>query len=246
MFTYLEGDGILFSMDGFGQHFASSKRFDDEVDEGALMAEAATYYANILLPFGGQYQKTLEKLQGKDIKMLATAHGLIWRKNIPEILSKYDDWSKHRTMRKACIIYDTMWNSTQIMAEAIAEGLSREDVPVNVYRISGTERSVLMREVMESAAVLIGGPTLNNGIYPTVADFTTYMKGLRPKGRLGAVFGSYGWGAGSSKAIHETLLASGLELPFPDLDLRFAPDVEGRARCVALGREMAKRINATP
>ncbi|MEI6795640.1 MAG: flavodoxin domain-containing protein [Methanomassiliicoccales archaeon] len=149
-------------------------------------------------------------------------------------------------MKRACIIYDTMWNSTQIMAEAIAEGLAMEDVPVSVFRISATERSVMMREVMESAAVLVGGPTLNNGMFPTVADFTAYMRGLRPKGRLAAVFGSYGWGAGSSKAIHETLLASGLELPFPDLDLRFVPDVEGRARCVALGREMGKRINAMP
>lgn len=246
MFTYLEEDGILFSMDGFGQHFASSKRFDDEVDEGELMAEAATYYANILLPFGGQYQKALEKLQGKDVRLIATAHGLIWRKNIPKILAKYDDWSKHRTMKKACIVFDTMWNSTQIMAEAIAEGMAMEGVPVSIHRITDSDRSVMMRDVMESAAVLVGSPTLNNGMFPTVADFTAYMRGLRPKGRVGAVFGSYGWGGGSSKTIREAMLASGLELPFPDLDIKFVPDEEGRARCVALGREVAKRINALP
>jgi flavorubredoxin len=246
MFSYLEEDGILFSMDGFGQHFASSRRFDDEVDEAELMDEAATYYANILLPFGGQVQKALEKLRGRRVNMLATAHGLIWRKNVPKILEAYEAWSTHRTQRKAVIAYDTMWGSTQAMAEHIADGIAAEGAGVKVMRITGTERSAIMKEVMESSAVLIGGPTLNNGAFPTVADLAVYLRGLRPKGRIGAVFGSYGWAGGSSRFIRECLQAGGVELPFPDLDSRFAPDAEVKAKCRALGREVAQRINAMP
>ena len=242
MFTYLKELGILFCMDGFGQHFASSKRFDDEVDQGALYEEAAKYYANILMPFGQPYASALEKVKGLDIKMLATAHGVIWRTDIPGIIKLYDKWSKHLTDQKAVVVFDTMWGSTEKMAMAIAEGITAGGVTVRLCKASATPRSAIMREILDAKAVVLGTPTLNLGMFPSMADVVVYMKGLKPKGRFAACFGAYGWSAGGVKAMRELVTGSGLELPFEDLEVRFNPAEADLKRCHELGLSIAKKI----
>jgi len=244
MFTYAVEDQILFSMDAFGQHYCSSQRYDDQVDLGTLMEEAATYYANIVLPFGAQVKKAYAKVKELPIKLLATSHGLMWRTHIKDIVEAYVGWADHRTEERVLVIFDTMWGSTERMAEAITEGVRSQGVPVTLMRLTDTDRSMVMREVLRSRIVAVGSCTMNNGMFPTVADITTYMRGLRPKNRRAAVFGSYGWGGGASKAIRENLEAAGFELPFPDLDIRYAPMKEGVERCIAYGVELAKSIKS--
>jgi flavorubredoxin len=244
MFTYAVEDQILFSMDAFGQHYCSSQRYDDQVDLGTLMEEAATYYANIVLPFGAQVKKAYAKVKDLPIKLLATYHGLMWRTHIKDIVEAYVGWADHRTEERVLVIFDTMWGSTERMAEAITEGVRSQGVPVTLMRLTDTDRSMVMREVLRSRIVAVGSCTMNNGMFPTVADITTYMRGLRPKNRRAAVFGSYGWGGGASKAIRENLEAAGFELPFPDLDIRYAPMKEGVERCIAYGVELAKSIKS--
>ncbi|MDW5562776.1 MAG: FprA family A-type flavoprotein [Methanomassiliicoccus sp.] len=242
MFTYVEEDKVLFSMDAFGQHFATSKRFNDEVDQGALFQEAAKYYANIILPFNAQVRQTIKKAQDIDIKILATAHGVIWRTGLDKILSLYTEWSSAHTGEKAVVVYDTMWNSTRIMADEIAEGIASEGVSVEVLKLTSTDRSEVMMKVLEARAVVVGTPTLNNTMYPSVADMVYYMKGLRPTGRLGAVFGSYGWAGGATKQVHDLMKGGGLEMPFEDLQVRYIPHDEERRKCREYGRQIAMKI----
>ncbi len=242
MFTYVEEDKVLFSMDAFGQHYATSKRFNDEVDQAALFQEAAKYYANIVLPFGHQVQQTIRKAQEIDIKILATAHGVIWRTDLDKILSLYSRWSSAVTEEKAVVVYDTMWNSTRIMAEEIAEGIASEGVRVDVLKLTDTDRSVVMKEVLDSRAVVMGTPTLNNTIFPSVADAAYYMKGLKPTGRIGAAFGSYGWAGGAVKQLHEIMKSGGLEMPFEGLELRYIPHEEERGKCREYGRQIGRKV----
>jgi flavorubredoxin len=242
MFTYLVEDKILFSMDGFGQHLASSRRFDDEVDQDVLMYEAAKYYANILMPFGSQVLKTFEKVKGLDIKMLATSHGIIWRKDLSKIISAYLSWAKGESKEKVVIVYDTMWGSTQIMAEAIVDGIASEGVEVRPYRLADSDRSEIMRDVLDARAVVVGSPTLNNGMFPSIADFVTYMRGLRPKGKIGGAFGSFGWGGGAVKAMRENLERAGLEMIFEDLEMRYVPKEQEKLKCFEYGRSIGRRV----
>jgi anaerobic nitric oxide reductase flavorubredoxin len=242
MMTYVKEQGILFSMDGFGQHYAASHRFDDEVDETTLFEEAAKYYANILLPFGGQYHSALDKLGGLDLRMLATAHGIIWRKNISKILGMYSKWADHVTSRKAVIIYDTMWGSTETMALSIAEGIASTGAEVQLCKASVTERSAILREVLDSKVVLLGTPTLNMGMFPAMADICAYLKGLRPKNRYAACFGAYGWSAGGVKAMKELMTNSGLEFKWEDLEIKFNPMEEGKKRCYEYGVAIGQKI----
>jgi anaerobic nitric oxide reductase flavorubredoxin len=244
MFTYLVEEGILFCMDAFGQHLCSSRRFDDEVDEGILLDEAAKYYANIILPFGNQVLRTYDKIKGLDLRMLATAHGIIWRSKIDKIVPKYLRWANYETREKVIIVYDTMWNSTKIMAEEMAEAIASRGVEVKLHRITCTDRATIMEDVLEAGAVVVGTPTLNTYVFPTVADIVSYMRGLRPKNRIGAVFGSYGWGGGACKVVHENLEAAGMTMPFADLEVRYVPNAQNRQRCRELGVEIAERVKA--
>ena len=242
MFTYVEEDKVLFSMDAFGQHYATSKRFDDEVDQDALFQEAAKYYANIILPFSAQVRQTLKKAKDLDIRVLATSHGVIWRTGLDRILGLYSEWSSGRTAEKAVVVYDSMWNSTRIMAEEIAEGIASQGVMVQVLKLTDTDRSAVMKEVLDSRAVVVGTPTLNNNMFPSVADMVYYMKGLRPAGRIGAVFGSYGWAGGATKAVHELMKSGGLEMPFEDLQVRYIPHEVERGKCREYGQQIGRRI----
>jgi flavorubredoxin len=242
MVTYSPNDKILFSNDAFGQHLASSKRFDDEVGWEIIRPEAETYFANIVLHLGAPVLKALEAAKGLEIEMIAPCHGVIWRKDIAKIVSSYVSWAQHESKEKVLIIYDTMWESTAQMAKAMLEGIREEGVEVKLMNITKTGRTAIMKEVLDAKALLIGSPTLNNGMYPTVADFLCYMKGLRPQGKIGLAFGSFGWGGGATKAIEEELKATGVEIIEPALHYQFLPDKEELNQCKELGRKVALRV----
>ncbi len=245
MVTYSPSDKILFSNDAFGQHLATSQRFDDEVGWEVIYPEAATYFANIVLHLSGPVLKALDAAKGLEMDMIAPCHGVIWRKEIQKIVNCYYSWARQEAQPKALIIYDTMWGSTEKMAKAILEGVREEGIVVRLLNLSTTGRSAVMKEVLDAKALIIGSPTLNNGMYPTLADFLCYMKGLRPQGKIGTVFGSFGWGGGATKAITEELQATGIELVEPALQFQFLPAQEELEQCKELGKKMASRVKSS-
>ena len=245
MFTYLNEDKILFSSDAFGQHYAGPEKFDDEIGD-RIMPHAKKYYANILLLYAAKTLKLLEKINamGLEFNMICPDHGVLWRKDIGKIVDAYLRWSKQETQNKALVVYDTMWHSTQLMAEAIVAGLSQEGVYAVPMDLRRTDRSDVMTEVLDARAVLVGSPTLNNQVFPTVSDFLTYMKGLKPKNRIGAAFGSYGWSGEAVRQITGELEAMKFDLVEPGLRIQYVPDKEGLAACEEFGRTVAAAMQA--
>lgn len=244
MVTYLVEDRLLFSQDGFGMHLATGERFADEVDPVLLRNQAVKYYANILLPYSPLILKLLERINGLGIaiEVIAPDHGPIWRKDVGKILSWYQVWAEQRPKQKAVIVYDTMWQSTDLMARAIADGLAREGVEVRVMRLRATDRSDVMTEVLDAGAIVVGSPTLNNGPFPTVADMLVYLKGLKPKDKFGAAFGSYGWSGEGAVVIFGELQRMGMEMIGEPLRVRYVPDADGLKKCRQLGTETARRL----
>ena len=242
MVTYISEERLLLSNDAFGQHLATSKRFDDEVDHAVLMQEAAKYYANIVMPLWRSVSRAFKLLRGLEIEMIAPSHGVIWRSRPEEILEAYQRWVEGVASEKVVVVYDTMWGSTERVAKALVEGIANEGVEVQLHRLNETHNSDVIAEVLDARAVLVGSPTLNNGLFPTVASFLSYMKGLRPKEKIGAFFGSYGWGGGAKRAADAELKAAGFDLVDSDLDFVFKPTDEELKRSEEFGREIAKRV----
>lgn len=246
MFTYLKEDEILFTSDAFGEHLATSERFDDEVNQDVLMHEAAKYYANILTLYSPLVTKLLAKVEEMQlpIKMLAPDHGVVWRSNPGKIIEAYSRWSAHKGNGKALIIYDTMWESTRKMAKAVAEGLHDGGIEYKLLDLQVNHRSDVMTDVLESSAIILGSSTLNNGMLPRMADFLMYMRGLRPTNKIGASFGSYGWSGEAVKMMNETLKDMNITLCHQGVRVQYVPEHARLAECVELGRTVAKALHA--
>ena len=246
MFAYLEGDGVLFTNDAFGMHLATSERFADEVEETLWRREAAKYYANILLHFSPLVKRLLSQLPSLnlDLKIIAPDHGPIWRENVTQIVDLYAHWAEQLPTRKALVLYDSMWRSTALMGTAVGEGLAAGGAEVRLLPLAGTHRSDVLTELLDAGGLVIGSPTMNNQIYPTVADVMTYIKGLKPKNLVGASFGSYGWSGEAVKQLDQMLTDMKVELAAPGFRVNYVPDAESLASCRAMGRKVAERLLA--
>jgi len=223
MITYVPEEKLLFSNDGLGQHLASSERFDDEFPLDIIMEEAKKYYANIVLPYSRQVKKELEIISGLDLNMIAPSHGIIWRSNINKILDGYKKWSTNNTKEKAIIIYDTMWGSTEIMANAIKEVFDDNGIHTSMRNLENHHMSDIMTELIDAKYICVGSPTLNSTMMPSVAGFLTYMSGLAPIGRKALSFGSYGWGGKTVDDINKYFEKSGFDIILSK-KIKYIPD----------------------
>jgi flavorubredoxin len=218
MVSYLADEKLLFSQDAFGMHLASSERFDDEIAEWRLEREAAKYYANILLPFSHLVLKVLDRIGqlGLEFDMIAPDHGPIWRGNPGRIIELYRKWAGRELSTKVVVAYDTMWGSTEKMA--------------------------LATELLDAGGLIVGSPTMNNNIFPTMADLLVYLKGLKPTGLVGAAFGSYGWSGESIEQLEQGLGEMKVELVTESVKVKYVPDAKALGACRALGEAVAKRL----
>jgi anaerobic nitric oxide reductase flavorubredoxin len=241
MFTYLNEDRILLPNDGFGQHYASFYRFDDE--DGcleAIMEEAAKYFANILMPLAPLILPLMKKVEKMDIAidMIAPSHGTIWRSHVDKIISSYVEWSTGVARERVLIIYDTMWGSTEIMARAISEGLSNAHVENKLIHLRKNHYSDVVKEILTAKVLVVGSPTINEGIFPSVAQLLHYVKGLHPLKKKGVAFGSYGWGGEAIEAINAEMRASGIETLEPGLGIVYVPGQDDLEECIRLGERI--------
>lgn len=242
MVTYIPEENLLFSNDAFGQHIASSERFDDEIGWEIVKEEAAKYYGNIVMPYGDQVKKAMESLSRFSIDMICPSHGLIWRSFIPQILEEYGKWSNSDSENKALIVYDSMWGSTEKIAFALKEGISDSGLRVNMKNLKTNDISDIVTELLSSKAVLLGSPTLNNGMLPSMGAFLTYIKGLKPKKRIGLAFGSFGWGGQAVGEIEKLMQELGWDLPNKSININYIPDEEELSNVKKAGKSLAEYI----
>ncbi len=249
MVSYLHGARLMFSQDAFGMHLASNERFADEIDPGVRGYELAKYYANILMHLATFINKTLEKLGPlrEQIDIVAPDHGPIYRRgeDIDHVLQCYARWASGEKSNRAIVVYDTMWQSTAKMARIIADGISEEGTSVKVMPLSGSHRSDVATEILDAGAIVVGSPTLNNGMFPTIPDVLTYLKGLKPTNLVGAAFGSYGWSGEAPKEIHQWLDSMGVDMIDEPLRAKYVPTDEELNQCRLLGQAVARKLQAS-
>jgi flavorubredoxin len=242
MVTYVPEERLLLPNDAFGQHIASHERFVDEVGWDIVREEASKYYANIVMPYGEQVKKALAALAGLDIDTIGPSHGLVWRSHIPDIVAEYTKWADNQTEPRAMVVYDTMWHSTERMAYKLLEGLAESGVAASIWNLRTNHISDVMTELIRSRAVLIGSPTLNGEVLPSMAAFLTYIKGLRPRKRIGMAFGSYGWSPRSREDIESVMRGLGWDMPEPGISINYVPDPEELEAVREAGRRLGRAI----
>lgn len=242
MMSYVPEEKILFSNDAFGQHLATSVRFDDQWDLPEIMREAKTYYANIVTPYGRQVLKTLESAKDLPIEMIAPSHGLIWRKNLKTILSAYSDWATGRYHAKILVLYDTMWESTKKMAEEITRGAQSvsADLDVQPIHVRKTSLTRIATEMLDTPVIAVGSATLNTLMMPMMGAVLTYIKGLKFRSKSAVSFGSAGWGPGGPESIAKWLEEMNCTMAAPMIKSKFRPTPEVLDQCFQTGIHLGK------
>lgn len=244
MFTYLAGKNLLMPNDAFGQHYATARRFNDEVDRHELYDEALRYYANILTPFSEMVTKKIDEVLalGLPVDMIAPSHGVIWRDEPLQIVEKYREWAAQRGEERAVILYDTMWQGTRHMTEAVGAGLAAEGVPYKIFYAPVAERNRVLTEIFRARAVIVGSPTVNRGYISTLGTYMEDLRGLGFKNKVGAAFGSYGWSGEAVATIEEHLKKCKIDVAAPGVRAKWQPTADDLAACVELGRAVGRAV----
>lgn len=247
MFTYIPEDKLLLPNDAFGQHLASAERFADEVDQAVLWDEARKYFGNSLVPFGKLILRKVEEVQQMElaIDVIAPSHGLIWRENPLQIVEQYVRWSKGEVQLRALVTYETMWGSTAEIAEAIVEGIHDAGAEVRLYPVPQTDHTTVVGELLEAKGIVVGSATHNRRPLLNISALVEDLIGLRPVNKIGAAFGSHGWGGGAVPVLEKGLAEAGIEIAREGLALAWRPTDEERARAVAFGRAFGERVLET-
>ena len=246
MFTYMTGDNILFSNDAFGQHYASEYMYNDLVDQAELFAEAVKYYANILNPFSLLVKNKINEVLAMNVpvNMICPSHGVIWRDDPLQIVRQYQTWCDGYQEDQITLIYDTMWEGTRRMAEAIADGVKKADNNTNIklFNTAKTDKNDLLTEIFKSKAILVGSPTVNRSYLSSLSQLLDMAKGLAFKRKKAASFGTYGWSGESTKLLSERLSDAGFEVVQEGIRELWNPDHEALARCQEFGREFVANL----
>ena len=242
MFSYLSGEEILFSNDGFGQHYASESLYDDCVDLNEVYYEAEKYYANILQLYSPIALKKVNDIlaMGLPLRMICPSHGIIWKEHKDEIIKRYLSWASNYQEDQVTIVYDTMWNATRLMAESIAEGIkeSHPDWTIKLMNAAKEDKNDIITEIFHSKIVLVGSPTVNNGYTHAIAGLLELIRGMKFKNKQAAAFGSYGWGGEAVKLLTSHLEASGFTLLNEGIRCQWRPDNAALAQCHQYGKEL--------
>ena len=244
MFTYLTGKNILMSNDAFGQHYATAFHFNDQVNQEELYEEAVKYYANILTPFSSLVSKKITEVLSLNlaVDMIAPSHGVIWRKDPLQIVKKYQEWSSQKPEKSAVIVYDTMWEGTRRMAETIGLGIAAEGVQYKLFHTGVSDRNDVVTEIFKAKAVVVGSPTFNQGVLPTIRPILEDLRGLKLENKIGAAFGSYGWSGESVAILEEHLNRCKIPVVAEGVKAKWQPREADLVKCRELGQKVARAI----
>eukprot|EP01156_Anaeramoeba_ignava_P020946 Anaeramoba_ignava/c17705_g1_i1.p1 GENE.c17705_g1_i1~~c17705_g1_i1.p1 ORF type:complete len:511 (-),score=87.04 c17705_g1_i1:116-1648(-) len=194
--TYMPEEKILFSMDAFGQHYATTKRFDDEVDFSIVLDEMKIYYANILMRLSVPIKKALKNLGTLDISTICPSHGVVFRQkeNISKIIEKYTDWANFKKKPHVILFYDTMYKSTQRMINEVAAGIKEvSGVTFDIMNVRTNHITDIATGALDCAALVVGSPVFQEHSMPEVICALSYLEALRPLDKLALIVSSYGW-----------------------------------------------------
>jgi flavorubredoxin len=239
IFTYLIEEGVLFSCDFFSTHIAPSRLFAEEAGD-FVISEAKRYYADIMMPFPVFVKRALDKIKDLDIKVIAPSHGVMYG-NPKRILDAYEMWARGPLKQKVVILYVSMWGSTEALEKAIEEAISAEGVETVPYNLVVSDLSHISRDLVDASAIIIGSPTYLNRAHPLALTATEFIRSQKPRAKLVAIFGSYGWGGGAVSQIEDLLKQFGFQI-IETLEFRGLPKEVDFERARNLGKLVAQKV----
>ena len=246
MFTYVEEDKTLFTCDAFGCHFANVDA--NSVESEDYLKSAKHYYDCIVKPFAKHVLNAINKVVELelDFDTILTSHGPMLTKDPMAQVKRYLDWSTEvvntTNQKQVAIFYLSAYTNTLVMAKNIEKGLLEEGCKVTLYDLENMNLKEMHDAVVMSKVILLGSPTINKTMVKPMWDLFSVIDPMANIGKIGGVFGSYGW-SGEGITMAETLIkAMSFKMPVPTLKKKFFPSEETLQDCVDFGKEFAKLV----
>jgi flavorubredoxin len=245
MVTYESTNKILFSGDAFGSFGTlDGGIFDYQVDLDWLEEEMSRYYSNIVGKYGGPTQSALKKVAALEVDMICATHGPIWKEHIPEIIAKYDKWSKYETDKGVVIVFASMYGNTEKMADYIARELVNQGIEkVRIFDASKTHPSYIINEIFKYRGVILGSATYNGGLFPAMNTLVSELDHMGIKNHIMSIFGSHAWAGAGVKNLLKFSESIKWELVGEPCDSKCSPHEEEYCKCKNIASDMAKRLN---
>ena len=246
--TYLPEEKILFSGDVFGCHFCDQRLFNDQTGDFRFSFEY--YYAHIMRPFKEYVLRALELIEPLPLALIAPTHGPILRDKPARYIQRYRQLSSpalHNELsanqKTLLIFYISSYGNTRRMAEAIYDGaIQIEDVRVSLYDLEGGEVAPFVDLIEDADGLILGTPTINGDAVKPIWDLLSSLAVVNLKGKLGGVFGSYGWTGEGVRLVEDRLRGLKLRVPIPGLRVKLIPTDDEIIECQAFGQELAREL----
>jgi anaerobic nitric oxide reductase flavorubredoxin len=248
MVTYVKEDKILFSCDAFGSYGAlRGAIFDDEcTDLNFYEKESLRYFVNIIAKFTQPVLKAIEKLKTVPLDIIAPSHGLVWRKNPELIVNLYKKWAQYARKpgeQGITLIYGSMYGNTEMMMNAVIQGISREGVPVYIFDAARTHVSYILPSLWTQAGVIVGAPTYEGSLFPPVVHILEMAVLKQIKNKKAAMFGSYGWSKGALAKMKKIIEPAVWDMPMT-FEFSGGPTREDLEKGEEFGAEFARLIKS--
>lgn len=228
MFTYAEGQKLLFTCDFLGCHYSPEQ--DIVAGEKENYEDEMVYYFNVIMaPFKKFVLMGLDKIKALDFDLVCTSHGPVHSK---ENIHKYLDlYRKMATLpelneKKVLVFYISAYGNTEAMAKHIGNRLTEKGIRSEVHEITTMGVKEVLCAIEGSAGFIIGSPTINQDAVKPVWDVLSEVSAITNRGKAAAAFGSYGWSGEGVPMMTERLKSLKLNVLEEGLKFKFVPSQE--------------------
>ena len=246
IYTYLEEEGLLFTCDSFGAHYADEQMMDDLVGD---YSDAYDYYFNVILkPYSKFMLKAIEKVKPLPIDMICPGHGPILRAGWKDRISRAEKLAgkyleETEKQNRVLVAYISAYGYTRQMAGQVAAGLQQSgQLHVELVDIEHLSLGEMEEQLARADGLIIGSPTINQNTLLPVYRLFSVINPIRDKGKPAAVFGSFGWSGEAVKLIEDHLKNLKIKVVTEGLMARFHPGKEDNEKLVKLGEAFGKAM----
>jgi flavorubredoxin len=209
MFLYLEDDGILFTSDAFGAFGALEKPvFDDEVDFASYLKQKKEYFSTVVVAHRVMVLRDIDKIKTLElnVRMIAPAHGIVYRSKIREFTETMASWCKLEKKRKITVVYGSMYGLTERLARFTVEVLKEKVEEVALHDATADVVNPILSDILDSAGILFVTPTYEANIFPPIANLLELLRIKRlGEGKLAAAIVTKLWGGRAPDLIASKL-----------------------------------------
>ncbi|QSJ17276.1 diflavin flavoprotein [Nostoc sp. UHCC 0702] len=242
IFSFDHKTQILYTCDAFGMHYCSDSTFDEDLK--TIEADFKYYYECLMGPNARSVLSALKRMaELPTVNMIATGHGPLLSHHVQELTKRYRNWSQNQAKPETAIgiFYVSEYGYGDRLAQAIANGISKTGVGLEIVDLGGEVDLQELREIAgRCAGIVVGTPPVNSNAN-TQAALSTVLGSVKEKQAIGI----FETGGGDDEPI-DPLVSKfrnlGLTTVFPAIRIKQTPTENIYKLCEEAGTDLGQWV----